>query len=370
MYIHIPFCGGKCPYCDFYSVAPTEELCERYGGAVHTELQRAAVSFTPTSINTIYIGGGTPPLLGSARLAALLDRVREQFPVEQGAEVTVEVNPRTVTRELVSVLAAAGVNRISMGAQSGVESELELLGRQHSPDDIRCAADVIHEGGIENLSLDIMLCFPGQTIDTLQQSAELLFSCNPEHISAYLFKVEEGTPFHRNRDSYSFPDEDEAAEIYLAACEIMESAGFCQYEISNFAKPGRESRHNLKYWNAEEYIGIGPAAHGFVDGQRYYYERSLSDFIAQAEAGGAARIPDGSGGDAEEYAMLRLRLAEGLEHRLWQARFGEPLPAELIRRARQLAAGGLVVCDERGVRLTRQGFLVSNAVIAQLVYFE
>lgn len=370
LYIHIPFCDGKCPYCDFYSVAPTEELCERYGGAVHTELQRAAACFSPDGIDTIYIGGGTPPLLGGARLAGLLEGLRGMFDVRQGAEVTVEVNPRTVTPELIAALASAGVNRISMGAQSGVAEELALLGRRHSPEDIRRAADIIHEGGIENLSLDIMLCFPGQTTDTLRQSAELLFACQPEHISAYLFKLEEGTPFYRSRGSYAFPDEDAAADLYLAACGLMEEAGFLQYEISNFARPGRESRHNLKYWNAEEYIGIGPAAHGFADGQRYYYARSLLDFIIQSEAGGAVRITDGSGGDREEYAMLRLRLADGLEHGLWQDRFGEPMPKELIRRAERLAAGGLALCDRRGVRLTRQGFLVSNAAIAQLICFD
>ncbi|MBQ9994014.1 MAG: radical SAM family heme chaperone HemW [Clostridia bacterium] len=320
-----------------------------------------------TVFDTVYFGGGTPPLLGAERIAALLDEVRGLFSVADNAEVTVEVNPRNVTPSLIRTLRAAGVNRISMGAQSGVASELTLLGRRHSPDDIRRASDIIHDGGIDNLSLDLMLCFPTQTEQSLGQSIELLCACSPTHISAYLFKLEEGTRFFAARDSFDFPDDDVCAQIYLSACELLAERGFAQYEISNFAKSGMESRHNLKYWNVDEYIGFGPAAHSFVDGRRYYYERSLTDYIDGAENGGACAVDDGTGGTSEEYIMLRLRLADGLSEALWHERFGAAIPAQLRSRALPLHNAGLLVCDERGIRLTRQGFLLSNSIICALL---
>lgn len=367
LYIHVPFCDGKCPYCDFYSVAPAGDICARYAEAAARELARRAAALEGTAVDTIYFGGGTPPLLGAERIASLLDTARECFAVAPDAEITVEVNPRNVTPELMESLMKAGANRISMGAQSGVQSELDALGRRHSPEDVRRAAEIIRRAGIKNLSLDIMLCFPGQTEETLRRSFDLLLSCEPEHISAYLFKLETGTPMFARLGGMDWQDEEEAARLYFTACELADEAGMRQYEISNFAFGGFESRHNLKYWNAEEYVGIGPAAHSFCGGRRGYYERSVEAFVRQSESGGARLVDDGAGGDPEEYVMLRLRLADGLDRGAWRERFGEEMPQALFDRAAPLTRAGLVEMTANGFRLTRDGFMVSNAVIGRII---
>lgn len=219
------------------------------------------------------------------------------------------------------------------------------------------------ECGIDNISLDLMLAIPGQTRETLRKSVSFCASADITHVSAYLLKLEEGTPFFGMKERLKLPDEDETCEMYLSACNMLESAGYKQYEISNFSRPQKESRHNLKYWNGEEYLGIGPAAHSFVNGQRFYYPRSLSDFLS----GALAPVPDGSGGSFEEYAMLRLRLTDGLTEKGVSERFGRSIPQEIRRRCAPFAARGLLIEDESGIRFTKDGFLLSNTLIGELL---
>lgn len=368
VYIHVPFCASKCPYCDFYSLAgQSDAALDAYTDAVARSLRQWRDSLPDTTADTLYFGGGTPSLLGGRRLARLVDTAAELFGLCD-AEITMEANPCDLPEGVFADFRAAGGNRVSLGMQAVTEEELRFLGRRHRTDDVQRAVDALHAAGIENLSLDIMLGLQGQTPESVAASAEQAKRLGAKHVSAYLLKIEPGTPFDARRDTLVLPDEDAAADGYLEACRLMESLGFRQYEISNFALPGYESRHNLKYWNAEPYLGIGPSAHSFLNGRRLYYPRRLELFMAgippltEWEDGSDAGIAEGG---EQEYLMLRLRLTEGAAEQAFEQRFGHGLPGAFRRRAARLAP--YVVCDDRGVRLTREGFLVSNAVLAQLL---
>jgi oxygen-independent coproporphyrinogen III oxidase len=361
LYLHVPFCDGKCPYCDFYSLRGSEELMDQYTNRMienikyyGSRLQRRA--------DTLYFGGGTPNLLGAQRLISIIAAAKEQFGLEN-AEITLEVNPTEDLSEFLKAVRAAGANRLSIGLQSANEDELQLLGRRHTAAQAEKAVRDAQRVGFDNISLDLMLATQNQTKESLLRSIAFCGGAGVSHISAYLLIIEPHTAYYKNRERLSVPDDDEAGGLYLFACEELEKRGFGQYEISNFAKPGFESRHNLKYWRCEEYLGIGPAAHSFVDGKRFYYERSIGAFIR-----GDAPVQDGDGGSFEEYAMLALRLAEGLTDQNCRKRFGCELPPRMKHAAKRYEAVGLTVCDDDGFHFTRRGFLVSNALIAEILY--
>ncbi len=359
LYIHIPFCACKCPYCDFYSLSgQSDSLYDDYVGA----LERSIGELGGIAVDTVYFGGGTPSVLGGERLSRVLDAVKKSLEVDSNAEITVEINPGDAEYDLLGELKNAGFNRISMGVQSGVDSELRVLGRRHDTAQAARAVALAREVGFGNISLDLMLAIPQQTKESLARSIDFLCGLHPEHISAYILKIEEGTPFAEIQESLNLPDDDGQAELYLEAVSLLGQRGYAQYEISNFSLPGRESRHNLKYWHCEEYIGVGASAHSFYNGRRYYYPRDIMRFINAPE-----RIDDGEGGSAEEYAMLALRLTEGLTAQGWQKRFGEELPQLFLHKAKRYGNAGLLCCDESGIRLTPEGFLVSNGIIADLI---
>lgn len=360
IYIHIPFCDGKCPYCDFYSLQGDDDLLERYTRALCERIARWPGERLPAE--TVYFGGGTPNLLGSHRLARVLEAVARRFALSEQAEITLEANPTHVDREFFRQAREAGFNRLSLGLQSANEEELRLLGRAHTREDAAQAVENARAAGFENLSLDLMLALPRSTLESLGRSVEFAASLEPEHLSAYLLKVEEGTPFAAR--GVNPLEEDSAAEQYLFLVQRLEELGYAQYEISNFARPGRESRHNLVYWRDEEYLGFGPAAHSFFQGRRFYWPRDLEGFLRGDEP-----VPDGPGGDFQEFAMLGLRLTEGLTRERCRERFGAAGEAQLDRlleRARKLP-GNLVDIQTDSLRLTPEGFLVSNLVLGELV---
>ena len=360
IYVHVPFCASKCPYCDFYSLRQGEDAWEAYTNCIIERIKSYQERALP--VDTVYFGGGTPGLIGAGRIGRILDAVRESFRVQPGAEVTVETNPGVGDESLFPGLAAAGVTRISLGLQSANADELRQLGRIHTAEQAARAVELAHRAGIGNVSLDLMIATPGQTEESLVRSARFCREAGASHVSAYLLKIEPGTVYHERRDSLDLPDEDGVCGLYEAACSELERLGYGQYEISNFARPGLESRHNLKYWRCEEYLGFGPAAHSFFEGRRFYFPRDLSGFLAGGEP-----VDDGPGGDFEEFAMLALRLTEGLREERCRERFGHGIPQELRRRAAVLARGGYCRVPAEGVALTRAGFLVSNAVLAKLL---
>lgn len=363
IYIHVPFCdNGKCPYCDFYSVIAGKSLKEKYINAVRKDLAERAVKASNRQVDTVYFGGGTPSVIGEG-LAQILDAVRENYNVENNAEVTFEANPAEITFDLLLELRKAGFNRLSLGMQSSVPEELKLLGRRHSPDDVAKTVNDARRAGFENISLDLMLCVPRQTHKSMIRSIDFAASLKPEHISAYLLKVEPGTGYFKIKKALNLPCDDEQADMYLEACAALENRGYAQYEISNFAKPGFESRHNLKYWNCDEYLGFGPAAHSFFKGERCYYPRSLEKYI-----NGEKPVSDGKGGALEEYIMLRLRLREGILENELKKRYDVDFSIFGDKKLSKFENAGLVKVKAGRISLTQKGFIVSNSVIGELIF--
>lgn len=362
IYIHIPFCRSKCPYCDFYSFKGEKEQKDGYLKAVLCHLKEYENKVK--QVDTVYFGGGTPSVFGGERLRAIIEYIKEHFSLED-AEITVECNPSSVTEELMENLAKAGVNRISMGMQSAVDSERKALGRLSGTLDVKNALRTVKNAGIDNISLDIMLGVPGQTMESLDESLDFLFSADIRHISAYMLKIEEGTPFAKAEKSLALPDEDEVCDMYLHTVKRLSEKGFEQYEVSNFALKGFESRHNLKYWKCEEYIGIGPSAHSFYEGRRFYYERDFQSFVT-----GAVPTDDGEGGSEEEYIMLALRLKEGLSDKKFRERYGKSLPESISQKAENFSKQGLLTVNDGTVSLTAEGFLVSNYIIGELLSYQ
>lgn len=363
IYIHVPFCDKeKCPYCDFYSVIADNDIKEKYIAAVRKDLEVRAVKVSDRIVDTVYFGGGTPAMIGDG-LARILDTVHENYNLTPDAEITFEANPAGITPDLLFKLRKTGFNRLSLGMQSAVPEELILLGRRHKPDDVARTIKEARSAGFENISLDLMLCVPRQTHQSMMTSIDFAESLKPEHISAYLLKIEQGTRYFNIRDILNLPNDDIQADMYLEACTALEKRGYIQYEISNFAKPGFESRHNLKYWDCDEYLGFGPAAHSYYKGQRFYYPRSLENYI-----NGGQPVPDGKGGTLEEYIMLRLRLREGLFEKELKSRYNIDFSIFGDKKLSKFKSAGLLNFKNGQISLTQKGFIVSNSVIGGLIF--
>lgn len=354
LYIHIPFCASKCSYCDFYSFKPSDEIIDQYLFAVIEELKK----YKTYEVDTLYIGGGTPSLIGAKRLTKLLKNIRELFG--DFTEATIEANPADNLMDFFKAAKAGGINRVSLGVQTANENELASLSRRHSNADVIKAVEDCKAAGITNISLDLMLGIPSQTEQSLEKSIDFLVGLEPTHISAYILKLEQGTPLYSKKDSLSIPDGDATADLYLKAVNCLAQKGFKQYEISNFCKSGFPSLHNLKYWHGEEYIGIGPAAHGYLDGKRYSYPRDVEKFINSPEP-----VFDTSPDKAEEYLMLGLRLTEGVTYEKL-GRFGYNITA-IKTKVDLFKKHGLITETEQGFALTTKGFLVSNSIIVELL---
>ena len=367
LYIHIPFCVSKCPYCDFHSAAlgtplQAQAALDTYTDALTRSLEQWAHRL-PATADTLYFGGGTPSLMGGARLTRVIDAARHHFGL-QDAEITLEANPADDLVDTLAAFAAAGGNRLSLGMQSALPRELALLGRRHTPLDVARTMEDARRVGVSNISLDVMLGISGQTVASACHSVDVAADLGATHLSAYLLKIEPGTPYGVCPPA-DLPSEDDSVDLYHAAFARMEGHGYHQYEISNAARPGRESRHNLKYWLSDPYLGIGPAASSCVGGHRFTYLRDTAAFIA-----GCDPVEDpcegAPVGSAEEYALLRLRLSAGLSAADFAARFGTDLPADWLANAARLPQS-LVTVDSDGIRLTREGFLLSNAIISHII---
>lgn len=360
LYLHIPFCDGKCAYCNFFSRCPGSSELSEYTDHLIDCIESWGKNLH-RSVDTIYFGGGTPSLLGHDRLIRILDAVYRAFDVDENAEITVEVNPSSTDELDFEQMKLAGFNRLSIGLQSADDHELKLLGRRHSIEDARRTVIRAQSAGFDNISLDVMLAIPEQTLDSLRHTLDFCASCNVQHISAYILKIEEGTRFYTRKDQLSLFSEDDQATFYEYTVKYLSQLGFQQYEISNFANVGRESRHNLHYWHDDEYLGLGPSAHSFIDDRRFYYDSDLQQFYDHHTC------EESTGGDSEEYIMLALRLTEGLVFDKYRERFGKPISENLICAAKNLQKQGLCNVSDNAVSLTVKGFLVSNAVIAYLL---
>lgn len=371
IYVHIPFCRSKCDYCDFYSLAGQDRWMDTYQKALLAHIKETAQVAGCFPVDTIYFGGGTPSYYGGKRLKELLSAIKKLFSVEKQAEITFEANPDSVDVRTLRTLRKAGFNRISMGIQSACPSELKAVHRPHTVEQGDEAVAVVRKAKLENLSLDLIYGLPGQTQESWQTTVEHILSLQPEHLSCYGLKVEEETPLAARVEAGEvLPDDDEQADLYLWTVERLNRAGYIQYEISNFARPGFESRHNLRYWLTQPYIGFGPGAHSDFGGRRYAWIRDLEGYITGVLEGGELLdsqdlIPQSDRGG--EYLMLRLRTNYGVEE--WEYRrnyFMNFTPIE--ERLKEFAAQGWAEQTTEGRwRFTPKGFLVSNQLIGDLL---
>lgn len=360
IYIHIPFCEKKCPYCDFYSIKYNEHMVDMYIESICDSIKNWSQKIH-NPIDTVYLGGGTPSIIGENRLYKIISTIFGYLTVEN-PEITIEINPTKGKLLNFEYLKKLGINRLSVGLQSANINELIALGRSHDSNDVKFLMKSAQKSGIDNISLDLMLAIPFQTNKSLKNSINFCKSIGATHISAYLLKVEKGTLFYKNQSELNLPNENDTVNLYFTACEELEKNGFIQYEISNFSISKKESKHNLKYWNCEEYLGIGPSAHSFINNKRFYYKNSLKSFINKEKP-----IQDGMGSDMLEYSMLKLRLSKGLKNNEFKKRFSQDIPKKYYANAKKYENCGLVIITENTIKLTRKGFIVSNELISEII---
>lgn len=354
IYIHIPFCAKKCPYCDFYSVSYNKKSVMQYTESVIRNLKYYS---RERSVDTIYFGGGTPSLIPPELIGRIINAVRENFILSGNPEITLEVNPNTVNYEKLENLYKTGVNRLSVGVQSLIPSELKILGRTHSAE--KSVETVINasEIGFRDISCDMMIGLPNQTAENIGYTIEKLSLLPINHISSYILKIEENTAFDNPDFIKNMPDDDTVSDMYLFMVNELEKYGFIQYEVSNFAKDGFQSIHNNKYWKCQDYLGIGTSAHSCFEGKRFSVLPDIKKFNENDVQNTV--ITDENPCGFQEYAMLRLRLKEGLDVS------NHP---EIISKTPELLKAGYINFDGKKISLTPKGYLMSNSVIEYLVF--
>ncbi len=376
LYLHIPFCRSKCVYCDFYSIPSGAdhaiEFMDAYIDALCTHLKRFAEKYADQiseydNINTVYFGGGTPSFIGARRLLSIWESIRKYYYISPGAEITLEANPDSICRspDLLYILHDAGFNRLSLGMQSASDRELKTLGRVHTFEQVRDAVQIARDSGFENISLDLIYGLPDQDFKSWRNNLHAAMSLNPEHISCYGLKLEPGTPLYHAQEQYQIPDDDQQAEFYLYAAREFQKNDYIQYEISNFARPGRESRHNWKYWNLDPYFGFGPGAHSDFNHIRYAWARDLNGYIQAVRDGREPPLSEyhiiSSYERVRERIMLNLRTVSGLNPADFQQDFDGFRPF-----LDQCARAGYAYWHNGSISLTPRGFLLSNQIISRL----
>ena len=371
IYIHVPFCLSKCHYCDFCSVqradeAKREQYVERLCAEIGMIAQKIGEKGEIPVADTVYFGGGTPTLLSAEQMARLVRCVDENFGIADGAELTAETNPKTADREKLEKMREIGINRLSIGMQSVHDRELKALGRIHSFDDFLKTFSDARAAGFDNISVDLMYGIPEQTKESFRRSVETLAALVPEHISSYCLTVEDGTNFGRRRDSLVLPDEDTVSDMYADMGEILAKYGYHKYEISNFSKAGRESRHNIKYWRLEDYLGFGAAAHSCFAGKRFAHSRDIDAYLR-----GESIIIDveelSLKEQMNEYVMLGMRLDSGVSLDAFRTIFGSELLDEF--KAFEKYSPEFVEIDAEKCRFTEKGMFVSNYILSDALNF-
>ena len=366
LYVHIPFCVKKCNYCDFCSfnlsgVDWREAYIDRLIEEIDSYRDRAL------EVDSVFFGGGTPTLLRPSELERIVDHIKESFVLSSDSEFTVESNPKTLDREKLELFRKIGVNRLSMGLQSIHENELKILGRIHSYEDFVDSYRLARECGIQNVNIDVMYGIPEQTIESFGKTLDAVLELKPDHVSVYGLILEEGTPFFEKKNELPLPSEDGECDMYYLAADRFRRAGYSHYEISNYALPGFECRHNLKYWRCEEYIGVGLSAYSYFMGERFGNIDIPSEYLSsdcvkynQIEAVDAKAA-------SYEYVMLRLRLKEGFSLSEYKSAFGfDFCKGRQALLSRLQEAGYISLTDDR-ISLTEQGFYISNSILTELI---
>ena len=369
IYIHVPFCIKKCNYCDFCSFTSlnkeifyeyTEELCRRMKDFASSKENKIRVK-------TVYFGGGTPTLLPTECFERLLSTLYECFSVDYDAEITVECNPASIDLERLCDIRRLGINRLSIGLQSSNDNELRILGRLHTFKDFCDIYSDARKAGFDNISVDVMYGIPEQTADSLDKTLKEVCRLSTEHISVYGLKIEEGTQFHKAKNLLLLPDEDTEYEMYCRCVELLNENGYERYEISNFARKGRESQHNLRYWTLKDYVGFGVAAHSCFEGQRFGNSRDIKAFLEGKDIT-EERYDISKDERLKEYVMLGLRLENGLDLIEYYDISGRPFKEDFPMAERFMAAGFLKEKDGR-IAFSTKGFFVSNTILSQMLSF-
>lgn len=377
LYFHIPFCVRKCQYCDFYSVpGASDSFKDFYVKALILHIEEHKLQLAEYDVDTVYFGGGTPSLLTEGQIRDIIRKIKTTFHVRRNAEITMEVNPGTVNYHKLRGYRRAGVNRLSIGWQSISDRDLQICGRVHSSKDNYLAVDDAKRAGFKNISVDIMFGLPAQTVTSVLGSIDMALRMGVKHISFYGLKIEEGTPFAKLEHTLKLPDEDSEREMYFAGCEYLKSAGFVHYEISNFAIPGYQSRHNLKYWNCDEYIGFGAAAHSYFGNKRFNYKSNADlyirnfteNYFGETIVEKVIDIPEGTG--MAEYVMVRFRLSEGIVLSEFRKRFGRSFESVYLAKIAPYLKSGHIIKTGKGYAFTEQGMYVSNYILSRVVDFD
>ena len=388
VYLHIPFCKSRCSYCDFATdVYKSGAVVERYVAALVSEIRDSRFKIQDSKsemsepegeilnsefgipIDTIYFGGGTPSLLSPQPVEMILNAVYKMFAVAADAEITMEMNPATMTLETVAAYRKLGINRASFGAQTFDDTELKRLGRQHTANDVRETIELLREANFDNVSFDLIGGLPRQTLKDWERNLDEALKLNPEHLSLYLLEIHEGTPLAEQirTERQPPPDEDLSAEMYELIVEKTRAKNYAQYEISNFALPGFESKHNSKYWTLDKVYGFGVSAHSFDGAARYANERDTARYVELIETKNSAEVFREPTNAASEFVFLGLRLAKGIDLQNYKKRFAVDLREKYHEDLRRLDEFGLIELTENNLKLTRKGMVYSNEVFAVFV---
>ena len=373
LYIHIPFCIRKCDYCDFYSLCHSYELEEEYIDALCTHIKSEAYLYKECAFDTAFIGGGTPSVLSPKSFDKLSQCIKDSLNLTKDIEFTIEANPGTLNKEKLNCYKNNGVNRLSMGLQSTNNKELSTLGRIHTVSEFEESYYLARECGFDNISIDIMYGLPNQSLSDFKKTLDHVCDFNPEHISAYCLKIEENTPFFKKQATLLLPSDEEEYEMYMALCTTLEKRGWSQYEISNFAKEGRRSRHNLKYWLSQEYVGFGPSSHSFFNGVRYFYPRDIQGYINSIKNESLTKILEENEDNAhinkmDEYVLLKLRLSDGISIIEFKERFDKDFLCEYPSIEKYIKSGH-VSLKNGFYSFTPKGFFVSNYILTDILHF-
>lgn len=373
IYIHIPFCRKKCNYCDFYSIKWNVELEKKYVESVINEIKSYKYkTYGRYVADTVYFGGGTPTIINHDNMKAILDNISGLIEIDKNAEISIEANPNTLTAENLKAYKEIGINRLSIGVQSLNNEILKKIGRIHNSNEALEAIGKAKEAGFGNINADVMFNIPGQTVKDVEDTLSEIIETGVGHISFYSLKLEKGTPMYvmEKSDEIVMPDEETEREMYYAGRRVMEKNHIFQYEISNFAKRNHECKHNLKYWNQEEYIGLGPSAHSFLNNIRYSNPCDLNLYCQNSSFGKFDRIIHEELSQEDlvtEYIMLRLRLTEGLNTGDFEKKFKLNFNEKYKNQINYLVDNKLMNYDKDFIRLTKKGIDISNYVIEEFM---
>ena len=373
VYIHIPFCVHKCSYCDFYSVTNTL-LTEDYFHALKEQILSFKSYLRDWTADSVYIGGGTPSCVDSKYIVDIMETLKSVIKFVDKPEITIESNPGTLDTKKIKDYLSCGINRLSIGLQSADDDELKMLSRIHDKSDFESAYMLARMLGFKNVNVDIMYALPGQKEETLMNTIDYVTSLSPEHISFYGLRIEEGTPLSGDYELLGkIPDEDTQYNMYIHAAKRLEKAGYSQYEISNFSKKRMMCRHNCRYWKSGDYIGFGPGAASYMNGELYSYSKDIqsfilkpTDYLINVEKSEKLTMRQ----QATQYVMLGLRLARGVEYKEYKLRFGRDLEEDYGEKLEKYIDMKYAKRTDKGFRLTRAGLLVSNVILSDILDFE